>query len=519
MTYMKRKILLVLTILIFWGILDSAYLTYEHYANFIPPCPTHPWLSLFIDCGRVLRSQYSLFFGIPVALIGLIHYSLFFTNTLLALLTRKKIFTYFIVVQSIVGTFASAYFMYVQFFIIGSICLYCTFSALISFIIFALAAIFLRREKKELMLFAFAFFYQNFLKPILFLIDPEFIHETMLATGYVVAKIPLAPRLISRLTRVKDKKLRQKIAGIEFENPVGLAAGFDYLAKMPFVSPTVGFGFQSIGTITNKAYEGNLKPRLGRLPKSKSLMVNKGFKNPGADEIARKLRYKKFQIPIGISIGKTNTTKINTQKDAIKDIVETFQKFERSKIKHSYYELNISCPNLFGKVTFYPSKNLKELLSTIEKLKIKKPIFIKMPIEKSDRETLEMLEVISKFTIKGLIIGNLQKNRRDPALVRSEVAKFHAGNFSGKPTFKRSNELIRLAYKKFGKKLIIIGCGGIFSAEDAYTKIKLGASLVQLITGIIFQGPQLIAQINYGLIELLEKDGFTHISEAVGSDV
>lgn len=513
---MKQKILFLILFLIILGFIDSGYLTYEHYTNFIPPCPTHPWLSLFIDCGKVLRSQYSLLFGIPVALIGLIHYSLFFTNTLLALFTKKKIFTYFIVIQSIAGTFASAYFMYVQFFIIGSICLYCTLSALISFVIFALSAVFLRREKKELILLIFAFFYQKMLKPILFLIDPEFIHETMLTTGSVFAKIPILGRLIGRISNVKDPLLRQQIFNITFENPVGLAAGFDYLAKMPFISPTVGFGFQSIGTITNKAYDGNLKPRLGRLPKSQSLMVNKGFKNPGADEIARKLRYKKFQIPIGISIGKTNTTKINTQKDAIKDIVETFQKFERSKIKHSYYELNISCPNLFGKVTFYPSKNLRELLSAIEKLKIKKPIFIKMPIEKSDRETLEMLEVISKFTIKGLIIGNLQKNRRDPALVRSEVAKFHEGNFSGKATFKRSNELIKLAYKKYGKKFIIVGCGGIFSADDAYKKIKLGASLIQLITGIIFQGPQLIAQINYGLIERLEKDGFTHISEAVG---
>ena len=513
---MKRNILSLLTLLIFLGVLDSSYLTYEHYANFIPPCPTHAWLSLLIDCGKVLRSQYSLLFGIPVALIGLIHYSLFFINTILALFTKKKIFTYLIVIQSIAGAFASSYFMYVQFFIIGSICLYCTLSAIISFIIFALTAIFLRREKKELILLGFALFYQRMVKPILFLVDPEIIHETMLATGEIIAKIPILNRLVRRIAQVKDLFLKQKIAGITFENPVGLAAGFDYLAKLPNVSPIVGFGFQSIGTITNKPYEGNLKPRLGRLPKSQSLMVNKGFKNPGAEEIIRKLRNKTFQTPIGISIGKTNSTKINTQKEGIRDIIETFKKFERSKVKHSYYELNISCPNLFGSVTFYPPKNLRDLLTVVEKLKIKKPIFIKMPIEKTDKEFLEMLGVIAKFNIAGVIIGNLKKNRRDPALVRSEVAKFHEGNFSGKPTFKRSNELIKLAYKKYSKRLVIIGCGGIFSAEDAYAKIKLGASLVQLITGMIFQGPQLIAQINYGLIERLEKDGFTHISQAVG---
>ena len=116
---MKRNILSLLTLLIFLGVLDSSYLTYEHYANFIPPCPTHAWLSLLIDCGKVLRSQYSLLFGIPVALIGLIHYSLFFINTILALFTKKKIFTYLIVIQSIAGAFASSYFMYVQFFILN----------------------------------------------------------------------------------------------------------------------------------------------------------------------------------------------------------------------------------------------------------------------------------------------------------------------------------------------------------------------------------------------------------------
>ena len=142
-----------------------------------------------------------------------------------------------------------------------------------------------------------------------------------------------------------------------------------------------------------------------------------------------------------------------------------------------------------------------------------------MPIEKTDRETLNLLEVISKYKIAGVIIGNLQKNRKDPSFVKEEVKKWKVGNFSGKPTFNRSNELIRIAYKKFGKKLIIIGCGGIFSADDAYTKIKLGASLVQLITGMIYQGPQLIAQMNLELIDKLKSDGIKNIKEAVGVDI
>ncbi len=141
-----------------------------------------------------------------------------------------------------------------------------------------------------------------------------------------------------------------------------------------------------------------------------------------------------------------------------------------------------------------------------------------MPIEKSDREVLEMLHIISKHNVTGVIFGNLQKDRSNKTLVKSEVDQFSKGYFSGKPTEQRSNELIKLTYQKYGKKLIIIGCGGVFSAADAYKKIKLGAALIQLITGMIYEGPNLIMQINFGLSELLKKDGFKQLSDAVGVD-
>lgn len=518
---MKQKSLCLILFLVFLGVVDSAYLTYEHYAKTIPPCST----SIFIDCGKVLNSKYSNIYGVPVALIGLIHYSLLTLSIFLAIARKNKIFLYLVVTLATVGAFASVYFMYLQLFIIGSICLYCTFSAIISFTIFALAMIYLRKEKKELLLFLFAIFYQKILKNILFLFNAEFIHETMLAKGEFLGRITPVKYIIGRLTRYKNPVLKQKIAGVTFETPVGLAAGFDYEAKLPLITPTLGFGLQTIGTITNMPYEGNPKPRLGRLPLSKSLMVNKGFKNEGAETVINKLEGKRFEIPIGISIGRTNSPLLSTLRQSIQDIIEAFEKFEsasrRIKVKHKYYELNISCPNIIhgSNITFYPPKNLKELLTNVEKLKIKKPIFIKMPIEKTNKETLNMLDVISKYKIAAVIIGNLQKNRKDPALVQQEVRKWKVGNFSGKPTFNRSNELIRLAYKKFGKKLTIIGCGGIFSADGAYTKIKLGASLLQLITGLVYQGPQLIAQINYGLIDRLQQDSFKNISDAVGVDV
>jgi dihydroorotate dehydrogenase len=159
---------------------------------------------------------------------------------------------------------------------------------------------------------------------------------------------------------------------------------------------------------------------------------------------------------------------------------------------------------------------LEALLRAVDVLGLTTPVFIKMPIELGDKEVTLMLEVILKHRIAGIIIGNLQKNRNDPALNPEEVAKFPVGNFSGKPTWKRSNELISLAYRHCGGKLVIIGCGGVFSAEDAYEKILRGASLVQLITGMIFQGPQLIAEINLRLPALLQRDGYNTVADAVG---
>lgn len=361
------------------------------------------------------------------------------------------------------------------------------------------------------------FVYKTFFKPILFLFDAEFVHEKMLSFGELVAKFRVKKWFLKQIFGRKYPELKHNILGIEFDSPVGLAAGFDYEAKLTQILPSLGFGFQAVGTITNQSYEGNLKPRLGRLPKSMSLMVNKGFKNKGAKEISEKLARLNFQNVVGVSIGVTNTEKITTIEQGIEDIVSAFKTFENSDVKNSFYELNISCPNLKVQVDFYAPENLKKLLQAVNSLLgIKKPIFIKMPINITDDEALAMLKIISEEKMAGVIFGNLQKDRNNEVLVQEEVKRFSVGNFSGKPTEKRSNELIKLTYQNFGKQLVIIGCGGVFCPEDAYKKIKLGASLVQLITGLIFQGPQLVAEINHGLVKLLQKDGFKNINEAVG---
>ena len=360
--------------------------------------------------------------------------------------------------------------------------------------------------------------YKTVIKRIIFLFNSELMHDFLTVYGEWLGNIKPFRVITGKLLRYKNKSLEQEISQIHFENPVGLAAGFDYQARLFKILPSLGFGFGTIGTITNKPYKGNPKPRLGRLVKSKSLLVNKGFKNQGIDKILQKLRKNKFEFPVGLSLGKTNSTKAMTQLEAVEDIIQAFKKAEKSKIPFSYYELNISCPNLYGNVSFYPPKNLKELLAKVTELKLKKPLFIKMPIEKSNEETLEMLKVISALPVTGIILGNLQKDKKEPSLKKEEVQKYKMGYFSGKPTEKRSNELIKLAYKNYGNKLVIIGCGGVFNGKDAYKKIRLGASLIQFITGLVFEGPQTAAKINLELASLLQKDGFTNISQAVGID-
>lgn len=362
-------------------------------------------------------------------------------------------------------------------------------------------------------------FYKNLLRKIFFSFDSEQIHEFMLSTGNIFGNIGIIEGVTENLFKRNYPNLKQKLHGINFNSPIGMAAGFDYKAKLYNILPALGFGFQTIGTITNNPYVGNSKPRLGRLIKSKSLFVNKGFKNEGIDKILEKIQYKKFKIPIGISIGKTNGMIKMSQEEAVNDIREAFEKIENSINHFSYYELNISCPNLIGSVEFYSTKNLEKLLLGVSNLKLRRPVFIKMPIEKDNKDVLKMLSVIEKHKfVKGVIFGNLQKDRNNKEILKEDLEKFKdkKGNFSGLPTQKRSDELINLAYKKYKSKLTIIGCGGVFSGQDAIRKILNGASLVQLITGLVFEGPQLVSKINFEISKYLEKNKLKNISELVG---
>ena len=341
--------------------------------------------------------------------------------------------------------------------------------------------------------------YRNILKPVLFQMDPEMVHNGFTKLGEAMEN---GEWIIENLLAYKSGRLHKQVLGVEFPNPIGLAAGFDWDGHLAQVMGSVGFGFNTVGTVTAKAYEGNTKPRLGRLPKSKSLFVNKGFMSEGAEHVMKRLDGKRLDgHVIGISVGSSNVPEVNTINKAIDDYLFTFDVF-RNKPYVKYWELNISCPNTSMTESFGDLKNFKKLVAAVKSLKLKQPIFVKMANEIKPADSLELIAVSLKNNIRGYIFSNLVKNRNNPGLDKTELANFKnlKGNFSGKPTEENANKLISSARKKFGKEIAIIGCGGVFSAEDAKAKLDAGADLVQLITGMIYQGPQLAGEINKELV-------------------
>lgn len=357
--------------------------------------------------------------------------------------------------------------------------------------------------------------YKNVIKPILFKTDPEKIHDFVTKLGSLFGKYTLTKVIISSFFDYNHKSLVQIVDGLKYRNPIGLAAGFDKDADLTQILHSIGFGYEEIGSVTALPCPGNPRPRLWRLPKHKSLVVYYGLKNIGCKAIAKKLHYQKFSFPLGISIAKTNCKETVDVNVAILDYYKSFITLEPFA---DYITINISCPNTFGGQPFTSSKLLDKLLVTMDTIKSRKPRYIKISPDLSKKQVDNLILVSEKHNIQGFIISNLLKNRERSGIPSKEFSKIGEGGLSGKPVEKHAMAMISYVYRKTKGKFTIIGCGGVFSARDAYAKIRAGASLIQLITGMIYEGPVLIKNINRGLVTLLKKDGFNNISEAVGID-
>lgn len=359
-----------------------------------------------------------------------------------------------------------------------------------------------------------SFLYKNFLKKLFFRFDPENIHDKMVFVGEFLGRHKITRYLTSALFNYQNPSLQQTILGITFLNPVGLAAGFDKDARLTEILPSLGFGFMETGSVTGQPCAGNPKPRLWRLKKSQSLAVYYGLKNDGCEIIAKRLRAKQFTIPLGISAAKTNSPDTCQTESGIADYAKVYAAFANIG---AYTTINISCPNAFGGEPFTDPARLSRLLNETDKIATKKPTFVKLSPDLSLSQVDEILNVISRHKIQGVVCGNLTKNRNNPKILDAGLPQ--NGGLSGKVCEDLSNAQIAHIFQKTRGRLVIVGCGGIFNAKDAYKKIRLGASLLQLITGMIYEGPQVISEINRGLAKLLKADGYANLARAVGADV
>lgn len=361
-----------------------------------------------------------------------------------------------------------------------------------------------------------SFVYRHLLKPFFFRRDPEEVHDRMIRLGERLGKHRLSQALVRASFSFKHPSLQQTLCGLHFRNPIGLSTGFDKNAQLINILPDVGFGYMNVGTVTFKPYAGNPRPRLYRLPLSKALIVYYGLKNDGVEQIAARIAaYHAPRIPLGISFARTNCQETRALDAGIEDTRRCLEQLMAPRVG-DYHTLNISCPNTFGGEPFTQPDRLRSLLQALFTLSPSRPFFIKMPINLAWTEFQSLLDVILEFPVQGVIIGNLNKNHHDKH-IHDVIPSNIKGGISGQPTRTLSNELISRTYQYCGQKLMIIGVGGIFNAHHAYEKIKRGASLVQLITGMIYQGPQLIGEINRQLVKFVQRDGYENIHEAIGS--
>jgi len=311
--------------------------------------------------------------------------------------------------------------------------------------------------------------------------------------------------------------LSQTIHGITFQNPIGLSAGLDKNIELVPLMHAIGFGYMEGGSITYRHYAGNPRPWFYRLPRSKSLVVHAGLANNGAPRILKHLMSHSYKTPSGfplnISVAKTNSPEAVSEHDAINDYVNTLKLLKSTDIG-SMYTLNISCPNTYGGEPFTKPTSLNHLLQAVDQLKLQKPLFIKMPIDLSWDKFYRLLKVADRHNVAGVTIGNLTKRR---LRLDDNLPTSVKGNLSGLPTKHHSTYLIHQTYAHFNQRFTIIGVGGIFSAKDAYEKICHGATIVELVTGLIYEGPQLVGNMNHDLVKLLKKDGYENINQAVGT--
>ena len=335
------------------------------------------------------------------------------------------------------------------------------------------------------------------IKPLLFQFDPETIHYVVTGALQRANRIWGVKSLLKNLYQLEDKRLAREVLGLKFKNPLGLAAGFDKNASMIEELAEFGFGFIEIGTVTPLPQPGNEKPRMFRLPQDDALINRLGFNNQGVDVVAARLKQvQRKGLIIGGNIGKN---KLTSNEDAVNDYIKCF---DRLYDVVDYFVVNVSSPNTPGLRELQEKEPLKHILNTLQqrnnKNQITRPILLKIAPDLTNSQLDDIIEIVMETKIAGVIATNTTISRDD--LLSSENLKKESGGLSGKPLTMRSTEVIRYLSKHSNKSFVIVGVGGIHSPEDALEKIQAGASLIQIYTGFIYEGPGLIKRILKGLL-------------------
>jgi len=364
--------------------------------------------------------------------------------------------------------------------------------------------------------------YSAIARPLLFRLPPETVHELALHSLTLVLGSRTARKLVAGRTTLSPFGKLERF-GLTFANPLGLAAGFDKNGTAAQALAALGFGFIEVGSVTSEPQPGNPKPRLFRLPRDRALINRAGFNNCGARQLAENIKRHRPDCVLGVNIGKSRRIAIE---DAIPDYLESFAAVYDVA---DYLAVNVSSPNTPNLRDLQRPEMLRNLLESLQQRNAElarqnafskpKPLLLKIAPDLTEAEIESIVEVGMGAVISGIIATNTTI-RRDELLTSNEyVAACGEGGLSGAPLRQRSNQVVALIYRLTRGALPIIGVGGVFTAEDAWQKICAGASLIQLYTGFIYEGPNVARRINQGLGEILKREGFRSLDDAVGCRV
>lgn len=341
--------------------------------------------------------------------------------------------------------------------------------------------------------------YKSILRPLFFKLSPEKAHHAAIDLFKLGLSFPGGKKFFSSLYNFQHSSLEREVFGLKFKNPVGLAAGFDKDGKYFESMARLGFGFIEIGTVTPLPQKGNPRPRLFRLPKDKALINRMGFNNDGVDAMVARLKKSKISGTIlGGNIGKN---KITPNQKAVDDYVICFEKLFPYV---DYFVVNVSSPNTPGLRELQDKKPLTHILGSLQELNLgkdaRKPILLKIAPDLTDQQLDDIISIVQKTEIDGLIATNTTIDRSNLRTSPKTISNIGNGGLSGKPLTNRATEVVRYISDNSQHQIPIIGVGGIQTPEDAKEKLSAGASLIQIYTGFIYEGPGIVKAINSSLI-------------------